>query len=51
MHCTLKAYCMFLQMFWQTMPNEDLEVPLEPAPVEDLIYDQAPECPSDQEDA
>jgi hypothetical protein len=40
-----------MAMFWQTMPNEDFEVPLEPAPVEDLIYDYAPECPSDEEDA
>ena len=44
------VYCVFLQLYWQRMPDEGPELPLEPAPVEELVYDEAPERLSDAED-
>lgn len=41
---------MFLQLYWQRMPDEGPELPLEPAPVKELVYDEAPERLSDAED-
>uniref|UniRef100_A0A383VXQ0 Uncharacterized protein n=1 Tax=Tetradesmus obliquus TaxID=3088 RepID=A0A383VXQ0_TETOB len=35
---------------WQRMPDEGPDLPLEPAPVEELVYDEAPERLSDAED-
>jgi hypothetical protein len=44
------ATCVFLQMYWQRMPDEGPDLPPGSAPVEDLVYDQAPESFSDAED-
>jgi hypothetical protein len=43
------AACIFLQMYWQRMPDEGPDLPPDSAPVEDLVY-QAPESFSDAED-
>lgn len=44
------VHCVFLQLYWQRMPDEGPELPPEPAQVEDLVYDEAPESVSDAED-
>jgi uncharacterized coiled-coil protein SlyX len=39
-----------IEMYWQRMPDEGPDLPPGSAPVEDLVYDQAPESFSDAED-
>jgi hypothetical protein len=37
-------------MYWQRLPDEGPDPPPDSAPVEDFIYEHAPESLSDEED-
>lgn len=41
---------MLLQLYWQRMPDDGPDPLPDPGPVEDMVYDYAPESPSDAED-
>ena len=44
------ARFVLLQRYWQRMPEDGPDPPLEPGPVDDLVYDCAQQSASDAED-